>query len=324
MAAPTISTIVTLSNLPKVIHIRADDPATQYHPLFSLPDADVVLRSLQGTLYRIHSFTLRMTSGFFETMFSLPQPKTHRPRRDDLDTAKTELHPDVLDVYENDFPLERLLRLISGLPVPRWETMDEIERVLTLAEKWDTPGPIASIRSALNSHRFLHDHPLRCYVLATHFGWKQEAKLASTHTLTLNLYDPAHSSIIDRLSSKDLLSLLNLHRRRRDMFRELLNSPERFAAGNSSPYHCNRCGVTELDNHTWRVFKSAMFIEMERRPLGDTLGLAVGETAGWPEAIACWEAQCTKEGCGGLNYDRIATLRQIRACISLLPLTIED
>lgn len=71
------------------------------------------------------------------------------------------------------------------------------------------------------------------------------------------------------------------------------------------------------------MFKNAMFLEIEKRPLGDTLGVVAGETADWPEAKACWESQCSKPDCGGLNYDRIATLRQIRTCISLLPTTIE-
>lgn len=66
-----------------------------------------------------------------------------------------------------------------------------------------------------------------------------------------------------------------------------------------------------------------MFLEIEKRPLGDTLGLTMGAVAEWPVAKACWEAKCSKEGCGGLNYDRVATLRQIRACIALLPTTIE-
>jgi len=67
-----------------------------------------------------------------------------------------------------------------------------------------------------------------------------------------------------------------------------------------------------------------MFVEIDKRPLGDTLGLAIGDAAEWPATQACWEAKCTKEDCGGLNYDRVATLRQIRACVALLPSTIDD
>ena len=82
--------------------------------------------------------------------------------------------------------------------------------------------------------------------------------------------------------------------------------------------------MTEIENHSWLELKQAMFVEMDRRPLGDTIGLEIGETAEWPEAKACWAATCTKDGCGGLYYDRISTLRQIRHCVDSLPLTIND
>jgi len=92
----------------------------------------------------------------------------------------------------------------------------------------------------------------------------------------------------------------------------------------SSSYHCHHCGVTELDNRTWREFKNVIFLEMDRRPLGDTICAEVGGAADWPEALACWEAKCKMEGCGGQNYGRVTTLRQIRACFDILPSTIED
>ncbi|KAF9003039.1 hypothetical protein BDQ17DRAFT_1242485 [Cyathus striatus] len=316
MAAPSYPTT-------KVAHPSTTSCHSKYHPTFSYPDADVVLRSLEGTLYRVHSFTLCNTSGLFSTMFCLPQPKR---RKDASKPGERSCPPDadIIDVYEADFELERLLCLLCGIPAPRWESFSDMERVLVVAEKWDTPGPIGIIRSCITAPRFLKADPLRLYQLATHFGWKEEAKLASTHTLTLDLHDPAHSHIIEQLSSKDLLPLLNLHRKRRDQFRHLLDSPERFTAGNSSPYHCSRCGVTQLDNHTWRELKSRMFIEVDRRPLGDTLAVITGGFAEWPEALACWQARCSKVGCGGLNYDRVSTLRQIKNCIDSLPTVIED
>ncbi|KAG6883547.1 hypothetical protein C0993_005549 [Termitomyces sp. T159_Od127] len=297
-----------------------------FHPEFSLPDADVILRSTEGTLYRIHSYTLCTTSGFFNTMFSLPQPPRCKEIQDQNRSGPVcgNDEPEEIPIYESDFVLERLLPLLCSIPIPSWESFDDVDRVLTAAEKWDTPGPIASIRAALTCPQFLASDPLRLYVLAKHFEWKEEAKLAATQTLILDLNDPIHAPTLERLSSRDLLPLLNLHRKRRDMFKKLLDSPERFAAGNSFSYHCTRCGVTQLDNYTWREFKNAMFAEFDRRPLGDTLGVNVGLSADWPEAKACWEAKCTKTGCEGLNYDRVATLRQIRNCIDVLPSTIED
>jgi hypothetical protein len=80
--------------------------------------------------------------------------------------------------------------------------------------------------------------------------------------------------------------------------------------------------VTELDNRTWRELKIALFLEIDRRPLGDTICAEVGGAADWPEALACWEAKCTKEGCSARNFGRVTTFRQIRACIDTLPSTI--
>lgn len=238
MSAPSYSSVRTLPAATSVLHVRADNSTPKHHPSFSFPDADVTLRSNQGTLYRIHSYTLRTTSGFFATMFSLPQPKRsctlqHEGRADRLLGSS-----DILDVYENDFPLEILLKLMSGFPIQQWSSLAELEKVLKLAEKWDTPGPISSLRLSLTAKQFLERHPLQCYAIARHFGWDAEAKICSTHTLVLDLFDASHTPIINQMTSKDFLRLVEFHRKRRDLFRKLLDSPERFAAGNRSVWLC--------------------------------------------------------------------------------------
>lgn len=137
-----------------------------------------------------------------------------------------------IPVYESDFVLVRFLRMLCGLPILSWDSYDDIERVLVVAEKWDAPGPIAIIRNALTSPQFVTSNPLRLYVLAKHFDWNEEAKLAATHSLTLDLSDPIHAPQLADLCSRDLLALVSLHRKRRDMFKQMLDSPERFTAGN--------------------------------------------------------------------------------------------
>jgi len=284
---------------------KQEESPRSYHPPFDSQDADIVLRSTGGTYYRIPSFTLRNTSGFFRTMLSLPQ---------NGDTQKD----DPIPINEKDGVLERVLRMISGLETPKWESFDEVDDVLSLVENWDTPGPLAIIRSAITSPLFLAD-PLRLYVIATHFEWEEEAKLASKYTLSLSLHDDEYQAVLQRLSAKHLLALLTFHRKRRDLFKRFIDSEEPFNAGNANPYHCQGCGE-ETDNHTWRELKAKIYLEMDRRPLGDTLcGLDMEE---WPESVACWSAKCKKEGCGKLNYNKATTLRDIKAGIERLPSTI--
>lgn len=44
------------------------------HPAFSSPEGDVILSARGGqTFFRVHSYTLKTTSGFFKEMYSLPQ-----------------------------------------------------------------------------------------------------------------------------------------------------------------------------------------------------------------------------------------------------------
>lgn len=61
-------------------------------------------------------------------------------------------------------------------------------------------------------------------------------------------------------------------------------------------------------------------MEMDKRPAGDTIldrGLH-----DWPEANACWKANCAKQGCNRLLYDKGETVRVIRQCIEELPSTV--
>ena len=112
-----------------------------YHPLFSSPDGDVILRSTEGTLYRLHSYILRTSAGLFETMFSLPQPKNQPKICCTSHNHHYPTSPDILDVYEADSTMEQILKLIYGIPTPPRMSFDEIETILALAEKWDTQGP---------------------------------------------------------------------------------------------------------------------------------------------------------------------------------------
>jgi hypothetical protein len=198
-------------------------PTRNVHPDFASPDADVVLRSEEGTLFCVDSYALRNASGLFSTMFTLPQP---------LNDITNHNEPVEIPIYETDAIVVPLLRLLCGLPLPPWHSYDDNERILFVAEKWDTPGPIAHIRDALMAPRFLNSDPLRLYALAKHFGWHDEARKAATLTLVLDLNDEMYRETLNRLTAKELMPLLKLRRDRREKFRELLNSPARFVAGN--------------------------------------------------------------------------------------------
>ncbi|KDR71885.1 hypothetical protein GALMADRAFT_213710 [Galerina marginata CBS 339.88] len=281
-------------------------PPHVYHPQFNSPDADIILVSSEETGYRVPHFTLRNTCGYFRGLLAGHNSSLVHPEAD---------RQEVIDVDEKDKVLTKVLSMICGLHTENWESIDEADDALLLAQKWDAPGPLSIIRGAITAPIFLAE-PLRLYAIATRLGWDEEAKLASTHTLTLDLYEEVNGPALERISTGRLMTVFRLHRERRDLFKSLIDSDDLFEAGNSGRYVCPGCGE-QMSNHTWRELKARMFMEMDRRPLGDTLcSLEMEE---WAEATACWEAKCQKADCGRLNYNKLSTLRDIKSCLDRLP-----
>jgi len=267
-----------------------------FHPLFSLPEGDVILGAKDGdVLFRTHSFVLKTTSGWFRTMFSLPQkcePAT----------------PDVIYMDEDAHTLESLLRMASGMPILPLANFDEVDALLYAAEKYDMPGPMSIIRVLVMTPPLL-DNPLRLYAVACRFGWEAEAQYASTETLTLDVHAEPHRAELQILSTAALLKLFQLHRDRREALRTRLDDPP-FVGGGTAV--CIACGW-QIDYHTWRELKYKIILEMDVRPLGDTVvGSGLLE---WHEAKACWSAKCPNPDCDRVLYDKGETLRVIRECV---------
>ncbi|KIP10948.1 hypothetical protein PHLGIDRAFT_100535 [Phlebiopsis gigantea 11061_1 CR5-6] len=281
-----------------------EKPAPVFHELFNSPDADSVLGSKDGVLFRVHSFVLKTTSGWFRAMFSLPQ-KSQTP--DD---------PAVIAYLDEDAAtLEALLRCVCGLPIPRLDSYDTIEALLFAAEKYDMPGPPSIVRAMVSTPTLLAD-PLRLFVLACRYGWEDVVQLASAQTLSLSIYDKKYTASLEKLSSRSLLKLGALHRGRRDALEARLNEPPFVPDhGDSS---CSHCGAS-VDYHTWRALKSKIFKEMDARPLGDMV-VEPGMTL-WDEAQSCWSAKCSN--CHRVLYDKMETQRVIRECMQQLPTTLD-
>ena len=277
---------------------------SRFHPLFASPEADVILGAKDGVLFRVHSFTLKTTSLWFKAMFSLPQ-KAGSVQPDNIH----------INLDEDATTLECLLRMVCGMPILMIDSYDTIDALLYAAEKYDMPGPLSIIRMLVMTRPLL-DHPLRLYGAACRFGWESEAKFASTQTLTYNIHAPEHRPFLQRLGTNAILDLFQLHRIRRERLRQRLDDPPFVSGGMST---CHACGMM-IDYHTWRELKYKIILEMDVRPLGDTI-IDTGLLE-WPEARACWLAKCSNPACGRVLYDKMETLRAIKECVNGLPSSI--
>ncbi|KAF8909904.1 hypothetical protein CPB85DRAFT_1221834 [Mucidula mucida] len=282
-----------------------------YHPLFS--EGDTVLSPKGGEiLFRVYSHTLKMTSGFFRSMFSLPQSASSSPSSSNSTSSPSN---GIFYLEEDKDILEYLLRMMCGLSLPTIETTEQLEALLEAVEKYDTPGPLSIIRLLVMTPSF-NIHPFKLYGVACRFGWEPEAKHASTQTLAYNLLDAEVRPLLQRLSTDSLLKLLDLHRSRREGLRQRLNDTP-FVSGATAT--CINCS-SHIDYHTWRELKYKIILEIDVRPLGDTV-VDVG-LRDWPEATACWNAKCPLANCSRNLYDKNETLRVIRDCVEKLPKTI--
>ena len=278
-----------------------------YHPHFSSPDADIILRSTEGTLFRVHSYALRTTSGLFQTIFSLPQPKPPAPLPDEREKSTHSTQSPspslTIPIYEPAHLLSYILPLITGKAPPQALhslSLPTLTRLLFLAEKWDAPGPISQIRNAINGSRsspsskdggvhlfapnspfcpfspfasftaaalstlprsqtrgeigalagFFRTDPLRVYVLSRHFRWREEAERAAASLLALRMGElerkweelwegtPERQGeeekdvIMFMATNRDWELLVDLRRRRCEAFKDLIDSRDKFTAGN--------------------------------------------------------------------------------------------
>ncbi|KZV65136.1 hypothetical protein PENSPDRAFT_656020 [Peniophora sp. CONT] len=253
-----------------------------------------------------------MTSGWFRTMFKLPQPTS---------STRQASSPETIALSEESSSLEPLLRMVCGLPVPQLTTWDEVDPILAAAEKYDCPGVHSIIRILSHTATFM-DQPLRLYAAACRYGWHEEAMLAAEMSLVLDLNDPMYHGDLIKLRTPALLALQGLHRARLVAFREALNQPPFLTAAQMADtvsQRCSRCSE-QFEYGAWRDLKYAMERELERRPMGDTV---LNGLEDWPVAKICWSSQCKRPQCTAHVYDRVSSSRAIRETIEALPRAIE-
>ena len=142
---------------------------------FDAPDSDAVLRSSDGKELRVHRLILSLASPVFQGMFSLPQstiPSSQIP---------------IVDVPESSDILEPFLQYLYPRSPPTIPDISMWSALYAIADKYDAEVVMDPLRDMLVL-RFLETSPLRVYALASRWGFEEEAKIASTRTLTIDIF----------------------------------------------------------------------------------------------------------------------------------------
>ncbi|THH02906.1 hypothetical protein EW026_g43 [Hermanssonia centrifuga] len=276
------------------------------HPAYADASADIVLCSCDQVLFRVHSITLTLASGWFRTLLSLPQgPPPY----------KQALTPEILHVAEPADVIAGLLCMSSGQELPKLDSFEYVVELLHAAEKYDMPGALSIIRLAVTSPPLLDSHPIRIYGIACQWGWFEEARLASLKTLGLDLFSPGTAKDLSSIDSPYLTKLMALHRQRRDVLQSGLDSPSEFYA-NGYPGRCVNC-QREVIHSAWFQMKYAWLAAIEKRP--DEI--ATGGIMLRRELQELLEAAC--QHCHRKLYNAEGTIGKLRAVLDRLPTVVE-
>ena len=174
---------------------------------FDAPDADVILRSLDGEELRVHRLILGLSSPAFQGMFGLPQPATDPPSQ--IPTINLSDPSDILKPF---------IQYLYPQPPPQITDISMWASLYAIADKYNAEVVMELLRDMLVP-RFLETNPLRVYALASRWGFEEAAKIASSRTLTMDIFKDFPREDAEIMGGIACQQLLFLHFNRREAAR---------------------------------------------------------------------------------------------------------
>jgi len=170
-------------------------------PPLSFDDGDVILRA-GDTEFKVHTWLLRLSSPFFETMFSLPQP----------DLGKSESEIPAIQMDDDPASLNFVLRSIYPVERPVISSIGHAQELLEVAKKLDVDCALQILRASLTQRAVAEPDALRSWAIAARYGLKEAEDAASMRfTPQWNYYPPKE---LEYVSALKYYHLLEAYRRR--------------------------------------------------------------------------------------------------------------
>ncbi|KAJ3474653.1 hypothetical protein NLI96_g12337 [Meripilus lineatus] len=295
--------------------LQNNNNSIQYHPLFSTEEADIILCSQDGVYFRVYSLVLKLSSGWFRSTFSLPQRPSLPSSLSSSSSSSSSPPIEPINVSESSEVLNAILSMASGYEIPRIHDFNYLESLVHAAEKYDMPGVLSILRFAILSPAFLKNHPIRVYAIACRWDWYEEAKIASKHTLAMDLLAVDRMDDIRKVDPRDLARLMLLHRRRRDQLKDRLDCKETFYA-NIMPGKCSHCH-TPNPHEKWHRMKYDWVTKFEQCPIEDSAKDLLERL----ELADVLNATCGR--CQQRMYSAEPTIRNLRQILDELPTEVE-
>ena len=177
---------------------------------FTTTDGDVILRAGpehdSKHDFRVHKFILSLASPVFKDMFAFPQPPGQTLNEHQLP---------VIDILDPPEVLDAILRFIyPGVEPPEITRLSTLTALLSTADKYNITSICSTFRGVLKV--LLPDDPFLGYIIASRFGFLEEAKEAAklSRTSTFRYNNPEED--LRHISSTDLFRLVQFVHQRED------------------------------------------------------------------------------------------------------------
>ena len=208
---------------------------------FDAPDTDAVLLSSDGKEFHVHRLILSLASPVFRGMFSLPQP-----------TEPTSQIP-TIDVAESSDILQPFLQCLYPRKPPKISDLAMWAALYTAADKYNAEAVMELLRDMLIPE-FLETSPLRVYALASHYGFEEVAKIASTRTLTFDIFKDFPQEDAELMGGAACQKIYLLHYNRREAAQAVIAN---------HPFPFSSCSCSMLN---YASFAQALSQRVARRP----------------------------------------------------------
>lgn len=142
---------------------------------FNRPTADVILRSCDEVIFRVHKLILSEASSVFETLFTLPQPPPQET--EDVDGLP------VVQFTEDSQILDKLLRIFYPVADPVFTDALQIIPVMEAAIKYEVEVARELCAKTLVQPNFLKSDPFTVFAIAYRFRLSHETRLIAKSAL---------------------------------------------------------------------------------------------------------------------------------------------
>ena len=283
----------------------------KFHPSYAYSDGDILLRASDNVFFRVHSIILKLASGFFRQMLEIPRAASESPNDAIPLAEESSVFSFLLDLVYPASPSVNS-EVDEAARLPKVSSLSFAWAVTNAADKYDMPRALAGVRASIMSADVANISPLGLYALASRWKWTEEARLASTATLSSSLSRRENLPILRTLDSESICKLLELHMARKEAILKFFDLEHR-----DHKYFIVyqwECGCSTEEDGTkteafikqWDSMRSFVIVSLEACPLGQELR----DPAFWSKKdIKLWSFTC--HNCGKLIINKPYFIKRV-------------